>query len=541
MTDNNYLLASDLGLEQRLKELVYPHCPSALCLSPGFSPSAEELRKATLILVTCSAGEFQLYLEHSTLPPSTPLLFLTAEAAIPPALLTYRDKFLIDYLFVPVPLDVFLHKILFLGRVQRMNVAHHANSANLISRQLDALTTRDGLTGLFHRRHLTANLSQIMENARINDEDLSLLLLNIDFFNTVNKSFGQQYGDLILNEMAARLTSGSRKSDTCYRFSGEDFVVLMPGMNLDEAKKNSEKVRRACTKKPFAHGQMSQKITISMGLASLRLHNPASHDEFINMAETALFIAKARGRNRLQVFDPLVCPGHLTPKKSMAFLKDSLHRIMEGTRNSAIASVQLLAKNVAGPEHQAHAATVSRYVTLLGQQLGLTGQHIETFHNAITLCNSFRSLLHNDLINKPEMWSTKERKTINDLPFKLTELTTMFDYFANEREILLCQGERYDGTGHPRGLQGDEIPLGARIFNIVDAVAAMNAERPYRRKLSAEQIVIELKKGAGKQFDPFLVAHVFTVIEKNQILNPDQAVLEQARQELFNTFPHLNP
>lgn len=538
MTDTRYLTTSYFDPDQRLRELVHPLCPSALYISQGVIPSSEELRKATLILIIDPAGEIQPLFERTSLPPSTPILFLSSGASLPPIFQKYRDTFLLDYMFVPVPLDVFMHRITFLSRMQRMSVEHHANST-ILNRQLDALSTRDGLTGLFNRRHLTTGLMQVMENAKISGEDLSLLLLNIDFFNTVNKTSGQKYGDFILNEMAARLTTASRDGDSCYRFSGEDFVVLMPGAGLDEAKIITEKIRKVCSEKPFIQGQKIQKITLSMGLACLQAHNPTSHDDFINMAETALFLAKAGGRNRLQVFSPLSCPGQLTPRKSMAFLKDSLQRIMERTRSSAIASVQLLAKNVAGPDHQIHATTVSHYITLLGQQLGLQGQHIETFHNAITLCNSFRSLLHNDLISKPEQLSYKERKIIDDLPFKLTELTTLFDYFANEREVLLCQSERYDGTGHPRGLKGDEIPLGARIFSLVDAFAAMNADRPYRRKLTAEEIILELSKGAGKQFDPFLVAQVFTVIEKNHLLNLDRNFLVQARTDLLNTFQEL--
>ncbi len=540
MTDIRYLTASDLGTDQRLQELVHDLCVSALYISAGVFPTTEALRKAKLILISETAEEVQMLLEHTALPPSTPILFLGTEAAVPALFQRFKDKLLLDYLLLPVPIEVFFNKIKFLCRVQQMSVEHHANSTTL-NRQLDAFSTRDGLTGLYNRRHLTANLMQIMENTKNCGEDLSLLLLNIDFFNTVNKTSGQKYGDFVLNEMAARLTTTSRKTDSCYRFSGEDFVVLMPRTDINEAKKIAERIRKACCDKPFTQRQITQNITISMGLVSLRIHNPTSHDDFINMAETALFMAKARGRNRLKVFSPLNCPGQLTPRKSMVFLRDSLQRIMERTRSSAIDSVQLLAKNVAGSGHQIHAATVSHYVTLLGQQLGLPGQHIETFLNAITLCNSFRSLLHNDLISKPEQLSYKERKIIDDLPFKLTELTNIFDYFANEREVLLCQGERYDGTGHPRGLKGDEIPLGARIFTIIDAVAAMNAERPYRRKLTAEEILSELTKGAGKQFDPFLVGQVFTVIEKNRLLNLDQNILEQARLDLFNIFPHLKP
>lgn len=538
MIANRYLQASDLVSSQRLKELIHPLCPTALCLSPGTLPSAEDLRKATLVVAIDPADEIRLLIENDSLPTSTPVLFLGIQTTLPSFFSQYRDRWLLDYLGVPVPLEIFLHRISFLCRVQKVSAEHYTSSITL-SRQLDALSTRDGLTGLYNRRHLTTTLVQSMEIANSHGADLSLLVLNIDFFNAVNKSSGQKYGDFILNEMAARLTTTSREPNTCYRFSGEDFMVLMPGTALDEAKKTAEKIRRTCSEKPFVSGKTTQSITVSMGLASLLAHNPESHDEFINMAETALFLAKAEGRNRLRVFDPLHRTGQLTPRKTMAFLKESLQHIMERTRSSAIASVQLLAKNVAGPEHQVHATTVSHYINLLGQQLGLPAKHIETFHNAIALCNSFRSLLHNDLIRKPMQLSQKERKLIDDLPFKLTELTNMFDYFANEREVLMCQGERYDGTGHPCGLKGDGIPLGARIFTLIDALAAMNADRPYRRKLTEEEIVAELIKGSGKQFDPFLVSQILTVIENNNLLNLDPIVLEQARKDLFNTFPEL--
>ena len=539
MTESRYLTASDLGNHQRLRELISPHCGSELCIFSGIVPSPEELSRTTLILCTTADAAIQPLLEDPALPLSTPILFLGTWASLPPLFQQYHDKLLLDCMVVPVPLEIFLHRISFLNKLQKMSAEHHVHSTTF-SRQLDALAIRDGLTGLYNRRHLTSNLMQAMQIAKSAGEDLSLLLLNIDFFNTINQTSGLQYGDFILNKMAARLTTSTRTKDTCYRFSGEDFIVLMPDTGLDEAKKVAEKIRRACSEKPFTRGRTTQNITVSMGLVSLLTHNPTSHDDLIHMAETALFSAKAKGRNRLQIFNHLSSPSQLTPRKSMAFLKDSLQRIMERTRISAIASVQLLAKNIAGPGHQVHAATVTRYVTLLGQQLGLPAHHIDTFRNAITLCNSFRALLHNDLIGKSEPLSLQDRKTLDDLPFKLTELTSMFDYFSNEREVLLCQSERFDGTGHPRGLRGDEIPLSARIFTIIDAVAAMNAERPYRRKLTPEEIIIELNKEAGKQFDPFLVAQVLTVIEKNELLNLDNKVLQRARENLFSSYPEVN-
>jgi diguanylate cyclase (GGDEF)-like protein len=540
MTNRYYIAPPDLHSGKQMNELVRPICASALCLFPGTGPSPEEYRKAVLVLTDNDPEKLPALLKNPSLPESTPILVLVTGETIPPPVIKPAASRLIDYLVVPVSQEIFRHRISFLCQVQKISTEHHANSATL-DKQLSALSTRDPLTGLFNRRHLTTTLMELLRTAEQNDTELSLLIFNIDFFNKVNKSAGLHFGDFILNELAARLTIATRDVDTCYRFSGEDFVVLMPGADLEQATRMAEKIDKACSGKPYVFGRKKQQITISAGIASLREHRPISHDDFITMAETALFLAKAYGRNRIHVYSPQNGADGLSPKKSLTFLKETLTRILEQTRNSAIASLQLLAQNVAGPEHQVHISTVSHYVTLLGNQLGLAEQHIQTFQNAITLYSSFRSLLHNDLHTKPGKLSREERKTMGDLPFKLTELTDMFDYFANERNLLLCHGERYDGMGYPQGLKGEEIPLGARIFCIVDAVAAMNADRPYRRKLTPVEIVEELKKEAGRQFDPSLVAQLFTVIEKNHLLDLDPHVLYQARQEVISSLPDEQP
>lgn len=540
MQESKELSLSDLDNHHRLRALVRSLCSSACCLSSTLPRSAEELRKATLIVVAEQDPILESIIEQPVLPPSTPILILGSGSHLPAAALRPGESRLLDYLVVPVSLEILKQRLSFLSRVQRVSSEHHANAATL-DRQLNALTSRDGLTGLYNRRYFTTDLKKHLDEARSDGHDLCLLIFNIDFFNAVNKSSGQQYGDFILNEMAARLKRTARPDDGCYRFSGEDFVVLMPRTGLEEAKKISDKIRHGCFNRPFIHGSTSQTITVSMGLSSFIDHCPANHDDFINMAETALFLAKARGRNRLQVYKPAKGSGQIDPRQSMAFLKDSLNRILEKTKSSAVASVQLLARHVAGPEHQYHAGTVSHFITLLGHQLRLPEGHLETFRNAIALCSSFRSLLHNDLISKPEPLSTEERKIMEDLPFKLIELTDMFDYFASEREVLLCYGERWDGTGHPQRLKGDEIPIAARIFTLLDALAAMTADRPHRHRLRPEEIIEELRSQAGRQFDPSLVLSVYQVIEDHRLLEVDGQVLEEARQALYLTFPHLRP
>lgn len=540
MTEGSYIVPPDLGSGEQMKALVQPFCSSALCLFPGTRPSSEDYRRAVLILTDKGPEQLPALLENPVLPKSTPILqLLTDEAKVFAAPQQGANR-LIDCLVVPVSREIFRQRVLFLCNVQKISAEHHASFATL-DKQLNALSTRDPLTGLFNRRHLATRLAELIATAENNGTDLAILLFNIDFFNKVNKANGLHFGDFILNELAARLTVASRDVDSCYRFSGEDFVVVMPGADLGEAGRIARRISKACSDRPYVYGEKKQQITLSAGIASFREHRPENYDDFITMAETALFMAKAFGRNRLQIYSPQAAREELSPKKSLSFLKETLGHIMEKTRISVIDSLRLLAQNVAGPEHLAHIHTVSHYVTLLGKQLGLPEQHIQTFQNAITLYNSFRSLLHNDLLVKPGRLSHEERKTIGDLPFRLTELTNIFDYFANERNVLLCHGEKYDGSGYPQGLKGDEIPLGARIFSIVDAVAAMNADRPYRRRLTPAEIIQELTREAGKHFDPFLVAQLLTVIENNCLFNLDPAVLQRARQEVCATFAAKQP
>lgn len=538
MTEPRFINTACPGLSETLEPLLSQRGLSVLWHPPGIILSHEKTFKEKVIVSYGNKEQLQTLLANERLPTTTPILYLGEGDSLPEGIVKQNDNRLIDYLRLPVSEEIFLHRISFLQRVQKISLEHHSQKT-ILSQQLNLLSSRDGLTGLFNRRNLTNDLAQLMLDKQSQNQELSLLILNIDYFNSINKSNGLEFGDFILNEMAARLTVTVDSNATCYRFSGEDFVVILAGVDLEQAGKVAAKISGACSEKAYHHGNKSISITVSVGIASLKDHEPDNHNEFLCMAETALFMAKAEGRNRCQIYLPQKDSVGDPPQKSLVFLKDNLNRILEKTRISAISSLQLLAKNIAGSAHRKHVTCVSQYVSLLGNQLGLSEQHTRTFQNSITLYNSFRFVLHNDLMSKPGKLTNEERQVMEDLPFKLNELTEMFDYFSEERNVLLNHNERYDGTGYPSGLKGDEIPLGARIFNIVDSLAAMSSERPYRKQLSPTEIIEELVQEAGKQFDPYLVLQLFNVIETNKLFDIDSAFLKLKRDHLLETFPRL--
>ncbi len=527
-----------LDTSESVQAFLEPTAPHILCFGPEVVQSQTIQSETSLIILFGDHSGTLLMPNIEKAPTSTPFLILDTNGNPPDIPEEIGQGRLIDFVRLPATPAHLLRKISFLQQVQKIASDHHTNTTTLY-KQLTALSTRDGLTGLLNRRQFTSDLLKYFQSAQDSNTDMSLLIVNVDYFNQINKSAGLEFGDFILNEMSARLTINTEETDSCYRFSGEDFVVLMPRGTLEQACLAGEKIREACANKSFDNGQQKKSITISAGVTSMQSHAPLTAEEFISMAEAALFIAKAEGRNRVRVFSQQGNSVERSQHKSMAILKETLDRILSKTRLSAISSLQLLTKNVVGPEHQNHIATVSHYVTLLGDQLNLPKNHITTFQNAITLYNSIRFLLHSDLISKPRKLTEEERKKIIDLPIKLTEITDMFDYFTSERTVLLFHSERYDGTGTPNGLKGDEIPLGARIFNIIDSFAAMNSDRPYRPRLTPLEIINELVKEAGKQFDPILVMQTLRLIEENSLLDLEKGQIHEARQELIKLFPEL--
>ena len=114
----------------------------------------------------------------------------------------------------------------------------------------------------------------------------------------------------------------------------------------------------------------------------------------------------------------------------------------------------------------------------------------------------------------------------------MAELTESFDFFSEERSVLMCHHENFDGSGYPEGLKDNEIPIGARIFAIADAVTAMLSDRPYRKGLPVEKVVEELADNAGGQFDPMVVSLFFDIIMKEKILPVSDDILIKAKEKV---------
>jgi two-component system cell cycle response regulator len=162
------------------------------------------------------------------------------------------------------------------------------------------LAVTDQLTGLHNRRYMAGQLEALMRRANQGGEPVSLLVIDIDHFKKVNDSFGHDVGDEVLAEFAVRLASNVRAIDLPVRLGGEEFVVVMPDTDLEDARRIAERIRLHAAGAPFRviGGQELLSVTISIGVAcsSGAEDSPTA---LLKRADEAVYEAKSRGRNRV--------------------------------------------------------------------------------------------------------------------------------------------------------------------------------------------------------------------------------------------------
>ena len=168
--------------------------------------------------------------------------------------------------------------------------------------KLNELAIRDGLTGALRRGHIESELRRLVKGLQRHPANLSIMLLDIDFFKRVNDQHGHAVGDEVLRRIAVLVQDNLRDSDLFGRWGGEEFIVLMPETGLSQAVDAAERVRRALHTLEFATEASRFVITVSIGVAQFAVAETA--DTLTEHADTALYTAKHGGRNRVAAYVP---------------------------------------------------------------------------------------------------------------------------------------------------------------------------------------------------------------------------------------------
>jgi diguanylate cyclase (GGDEF)-like protein/PAS domain S-box-containing protein len=171
----------------------------------------------------------------------------------------------------------------------------------LLQSQLREQAIRDALTNLFNRRYLEETLEREMARAAREVYPLCIVMMDIDHFKKVNDTYGHEAGDLVLKTLADLVKSQSRQGDFVCRFGGEEFVLVMPNINIEVARERVTSLHKSIESLNIPFGHFNLNITMSMGISWYPKHGETK-ENLIRAADKALYSAKNRGRNRIAVY-----------------------------------------------------------------------------------------------------------------------------------------------------------------------------------------------------------------------------------------------
>ncbi len=200
-----------------------------------------------------------------------------------------------DYLTRPVDKNELLARAR--TQVRRRRYTDHLRDN--VQHSIEAAIT-DGLTGLHNRRYMESHLQTLAEQAAARSKPLALMILDIDYFKSINDTYGHDCGDDVLREFAVRIRKSIRGIDLACRYGGEEFVIVMPETDMHVASMVAERLRRSIAGEPFSidRGHKKIEVTISIGLATLEKKGEPIAD-VLKRADVALYRAKHDGRNRV--------------------------------------------------------------------------------------------------------------------------------------------------------------------------------------------------------------------------------------------------
>jgi two-component system, cell cycle response regulator len=199
-----------------------------------------------------------------------------------------------DYLIRPIDRNEMLARVR--TQMKRKRYADHLR--NRLEESVEQAVT-DALTGLHNRRYMEAHLKMLADQARACGRPLSVLFTDIDYFKSINDTYGHDAGDAVLREFAARCRRNTRGIDLAYRFGGEEFVIIMPDTDIVRAFQVGERLRTYIAAEPFQLNSNTRlRVTASVGLATLE-HTDDTVEMLFKRADKALYAAKREGRNRV--------------------------------------------------------------------------------------------------------------------------------------------------------------------------------------------------------------------------------------------------
>ncbi len=333
-----------------------------------------------------------------------------------------------------------------------------------VERKIKHKSYHDQLTGVCNRAYYEKMLYDLDREENL---PISIIICDNNGLKLINDIFGHDKGDELIKKAADVLQHSVREDDIVARWGGDEFGIILSNTPYKGAERVIRRINEKC--KEFSFNPIS--LSIALGAAT-KTTVDQSRDNVVARAESRMYDNKLETKKNIE--------------KSMIIS-------LEGA---------LLAL---GDETREHMKRIERIVLKLGKALNLTHEYLDDltllarFHDIGKLVIPEKILMKSEPLIEEEWEQVKKHCEIG------YRLATNFKELTPCANNILHHHEWWDGTGYPDGLKKNEIPLLARIINIADAYDVMTNGKPYQKFISHQEAIKNLKRGAGRQFDPYLV------------------------------------
>ena len=361
----------------------------------------------------------------------------------------------------------------------------------------------DQLTNLRNHRYFQEALAAELYRCSRTGETTTIAVLDLDDFKAVNDMYGHQEGDAVLVRTANALQEILRPYDLPARLGGEEFGVIFPSTAPEEAKLVMDRIMAVLA----TAGPNGTPQTFSGGIATYPTDS-TEQAELFQLADSASYVAKMNGKAHTVVFDPKIVDNVAENDRINTRERDAQMR----AARTLVQTVDLIEG-----ESNEHSENVGRISAKLATSLGYDDSFAQQMYLAGLLHDVGKLGIDQAVVTKASELTADEYEQVKRHP----DLSAQIVKNAGLPEIaewVRYHHEHYDGTGYPRGLSGEDIPLGGRIVSVAEAFDVMLSDRAYRSAMTSYEAVAELQRGAGTRFDPDVVAHLVHLVQTQEIL-----------------------
>ena len=394
--------------------------------------------------------------------------------------------------------------------------------------EVKAQAVTDSLTGLYNRRYFEEYLKKEVKRAIRQEQPFSVIGLDLDHLKQINDKYGHAYGDLAIKTVADVIKKNARSIDTAARMGGEEFNVILPGVDSKGAMIAAERIRKTLEAVKL---DTINHITASIGVATFLEHSDNIED-ILEITDQAMYQSKRDGRNRVTLAKPVSEASwqeiavnafmDVLSKYNISVKQETIQEINEklkiskesASKDALYAVADMLTQTYNPLHHNGVIKSKIQIAVSLAKRFDLSKKDIDNLKIAMLLYDIGNIMLPQELLQKTTPLTEEERNKIKEHPIiAAREILQHISDIQDIIPIIEHHHENWDGSGYPSQISKEQIPMTSQIILIVDAYFALIEPRTYRAELAPSQALEIIKNDAGKKWNSALVQEFTALVD----------------------------